>query len=117
MAALNRFISRLGEKGLPFFKLLKKTSKFEWTEEAKEAFESLKAYLNSSPILTPPKKHKDMMLNIAATSMVVSARLSWREEKKKDVCTKYNGQFTKSVRYYQIPKSSTHMCKNYSMPS
>ena len=28
MAALNRFISRLGEKGLPFFKLLKKTYKF-----------------------------------------------------------------------------------------
>ena len=34
MAALNRFISRLGEKVLPFFKLLKKTSKFEWTAEA-----------------------------------------------------------------------------------
>ena len=31
MAALNRFISRLGEKGLPFFKLLKKIDKFEWT--------------------------------------------------------------------------------------
>jgi hypothetical protein len=29
MAALNRFISLLGEKGLPFFKLLKKTGKFE----------------------------------------------------------------------------------------
>jgi hypothetical protein len=29
MAALNRFISRLGEKGLPFFKLLKKMGKFE----------------------------------------------------------------------------------------
>jgi hypothetical protein len=75
MSALNRFISRLSEKGLPFFKLLKKTSKFEWTEEAKEAFESLKAYLTSSPVLTPPKKHKDMMLNIAATSMVVSAAI------------------------------------------
>jgi hypothetical protein len=47
--------------------------KFEWTEEAKEAFKSLKAYLTSSPILTPPKKHKDMMLYIVATSMVVSA--------------------------------------------
>ena len=45
MAALNRFISRLGEKGLPFFKLLKKTDKFEWTEEANEAFKKLKAYL------------------------------------------------------------------------
>jgi hypothetical protein len=28
MAALNRFISRLGEKGLPFFKLLKASEKF-----------------------------------------------------------------------------------------
>ena len=33
MAALNHFISRLGEKGLPFFKLLKKMGKFEWIEE------------------------------------------------------------------------------------
>ena len=47
-AALNRFISRLSEKGIPFFKLLKKTGKFEWTEEANEAFKRLKAYLTSS---------------------------------------------------------------------
>jgi hypothetical protein len=81
MAALNRFISWLGEKGLPFFKLLKKTGKFEWTEEAKEAFESLKAYLTSFPTLTPPKKHEDMMQYITATSMVVSvAIIAKREE-------------------------------------
>jgi hypothetical protein len=73
MAALNHFVSRLNKKGLPFFKLLKKMGKFEWTEEAKEAFKSLKAYLTSSPILTPPKKHEDIMLYIVATSMVVSA--------------------------------------------
>jgi hypothetical protein len=72
ISALNRFISRLGEKGLPFFELLKKTDKFEWTEKAKEAFESLKVYLTSSPILTPPKKYEDMMLYISATSTVVS---------------------------------------------
>jgi hypothetical protein len=74
MAALNRFISRLSKKGLPFFKLIKKTDKFEWTEEAKEAFESLKIYLTSSPILMPPKK-KDMMLYISATSTMVSAAI------------------------------------------
>jgi hypothetical protein len=34
MAALSRFISRLGEKGLPFYKLLKKVDKFQWTTEA-----------------------------------------------------------------------------------
>jgi hypothetical protein len=75
MAALNRFVSRLDKKGLPFFKLLKKMGKFEWTEEAKEAFKSLKAYLTSSPILTPPKKHEDIMLYIVATSMVVRATI------------------------------------------
>jgi hypothetical protein len=58
MVALNRFISRLSEKGLPFFKLLKKMGKFEWIEEAKDAFKKLKAYLISSPILTPPKKYE-----------------------------------------------------------
>jgi hypothetical protein len=34
MAALNRFISKLGERGLPFFKLLKHLEKFAWTPEA-----------------------------------------------------------------------------------
>ena len=42
MAALSHFISRLGEKGLPFFKLLKASKHFEWTEEADEAFTRLK---------------------------------------------------------------------------
>jgi hypothetical protein len=49
--------------------------KFEWIEEAKEAFKSLKAYLTSLPVLTPPKKHEDMMLYIVATSMVVNATI------------------------------------------
>jgi hypothetical protein len=74
-AALNRFISRLDEKGLSFFKLLKKTDKFERREEAKEAFKSLKMYLTSSPILTPLEKNNDMMLYISATSTVVSTTI------------------------------------------
>jgi hypothetical protein len=42
MAVLSRFISRLDVRGLPFFKLLKKQDKFQWTQEAQEAFEDLK---------------------------------------------------------------------------
>ena len=45
MAALNRFLSRLGEQGLPFFKVLKRQDKFEWTTEAAEALENLKHHL------------------------------------------------------------------------
>jgi hypothetical protein len=82
MAALNRFISRLGEKGLPFFKLLKKSGKFKWIEQANEAFEKLKTYLTSSQILTPLKKNEDMMLYITTTNQVVSAVIV--VERKKD---------------------------------
>jgi tagatose-1,6-bisphosphate aldolase len=56
--------------------------KFEWTEEAKEAFESHKMYLTSSPILTPPKKNEDMMLYISATSTVVSAAIVVEREEE-----------------------------------
>jgi hypothetical protein len=38
MAALSRFLSRLGEKDLPFFKLLKASEKFVWSKEADAAF-------------------------------------------------------------------------------
>jgi hypothetical protein len=34
MAALGHFISKLSEKGLPFFKLLKKADKFVWDDKA-----------------------------------------------------------------------------------
>jgi hypothetical protein len=35
MVVLNRFISRLGERGLPFFELLKHHDKFQCIEEVK----------------------------------------------------------------------------------
>jgi hypothetical protein len=39
VAALSRFIARLGEKALPFYALMKKSDKkFEWTEEADAVF-------------------------------------------------------------------------------
>ena len=34
LATLSRFISRLGEQGLPLYRLLKKAERFEWIAEA-----------------------------------------------------------------------------------
>jgi hypothetical protein len=42
LAALSRFISRLGEKTLPLYRLLKKWEHFSWTLEAEEALTKLK---------------------------------------------------------------------------
>jgi hypothetical protein len=56
MAALNRFISKLGERGLPFFKLLKHKGKFVWTPEADQALTQLKDFLSKPLALTAPHK-------------------------------------------------------------
>ena len=54
LAALSHFISGLGEKGLPLYRLLRKTECFTWTPEAQEALDRLKASLTHAPILTHP---------------------------------------------------------------
>ncbi|KAI3451427.1 hypothetical protein Pfo_008092, partial [Paulownia fortunei] len=45
IAALSRFISRSAERSLPFFKILRKADKFEWTEKCQRAFDELKNFL------------------------------------------------------------------------
>jgi hypothetical protein len=72
MAVLNHFISRLGEKGLPFFKLLKASEKFVWSEEANATFTQLKELLTSPLVLIAPQKDDVLFLYVAATDRVVS---------------------------------------------
>jgi ribonuclease HI len=73
LAALSRFISRLGEKGFPLYRLLKKHERFSWTAEAQEALDKLKASLTHAPVLTPPQDGEPLYLYMAATTQVVSA--------------------------------------------
>jgi hypothetical protein len=73
LAALSRFISRLGEKGLPLYRLLKKHERFSWTVEAQYVLDKLKATLAHTPILTPPRGSEPLYLYVAATTQVVSA--------------------------------------------
>jgi hypothetical protein len=75
MAALNRFISRLGERGPPFFKLLKHQEKFVWTPEADQALAQLKEFLSKPPILTAPHRGEKLLLYLAATTHVVSTAI------------------------------------------
>ena len=75
LAALSRFISRLRERTLPFYQLLRKGGKFEWREEARNAFADLKKTLSTPPILAVPKEREPLFLYIASRSSVVSTTL------------------------------------------
>jgi hypothetical protein len=72
MVALSRFISILGERGMPFYKLLQKADGFQWDDQAAVAFIELKQYLNSLPMLVPPKPEEVLLLYVAATDTVIS---------------------------------------------
>ena len=75
VAALSRFISKLGEKALLFYQLMKKTDKFTWTLEARAAFADLKRTLSTPPVLVAPREKERLYLYIAATNQVVSTVL------------------------------------------
>src|SRR4051812_30265955 len=75
LATLNRFISRLGERTLPFYQFLRKGEKFEWTEEARNAFADLKKTLSTPPILAVPKEGEKIYLYVAERNSVVSTTL------------------------------------------
>ena len=79
VAALNRFVSKTNDKCLLFFKVLKKA--FEWTNECQKAFQDLKAYLTTAPLLSPFIPGEELYLYLAMSSYAVSSALV-REERK-----------------------------------
>ena len=86
LASLSRFVSRLGEKALPLYELIKKTDKFVRFGQADEAFAELKKMLATAPILASPLPKEPMLLYVAATNRVVSVvMVVEREEEGKTV--------------------------------
>ena len=79
VAALNKFMLRATNKCLPLFCMLKKS--FEWTTECQQAFEDLKAYLSSPPLLSPSKPREELFVYLAVSSAIVNAALVREEDK------------------------------------
>ena len=73
VAALNRFVSKATDKCLPFFRVLKKS--FEWTDECQKAFEDLKKYFSSPPLLSSSMPGEELYLYIAFSQAAVNAAL------------------------------------------
>jgi phenylalanine-4-hydroxylase len=52
---LNRFISKLAERNLPFFTVLRDSEKVDGGIEQQKAFDDLKNYLKHLPTLSSPE--------------------------------------------------------------
>jgi hypothetical protein len=101
---LNRFISRLAERNLPFFEVLKSAEVFQWGPIQQKAFEELKQYLIELTTLTPPSSEAPLLLYVAASHVAVSVAL---------VQEKQDGQAKKQVSVYFISEVLSPSKKNY----
>ena len=103
VAAFNRFVSKATDKCLPFFRVLRKA--FEWTDECQQAFEDLKAYLASTPLLSPSKPREELYLYLAVSTHTISLALI-REEGKVQKPVYYTNKALRGVeeRYPAMEK-------------
>ena len=76
-----------------------------WTDECEAAFQELKRYLSSPPLLSPSKEGENLYLYLAMSASAVSAALI-REEGKKQLPVYYVSQAFQGVesRYQRIEK-------------
>ena len=67
------------DKCLPFFRTLKRS--FKWTVECQQAFEEVKAYLSSLPLLSRSQPGEELFLYLAVSLAAISAALVKEEER------------------------------------
>src|SRR5664279_3910716 len=112
LAALNRFIARSGDVCFPFFKAMRKSSRFEWTEECDVAFQKVKEYLANPPCLSRPSPGESFVVYLATTGHAVSAALV-REEGKEQRPIYFVSHVLRDAetRYTQIEKAAFALVK------
>jgi hypothetical protein len=80
IASLNRFISKLAERSLPFFTILRGSTKVEWGAEQQKASDDLKSYLEKMPMLSSSKQGQPLILYVSAMHSIVSGALVIKKE-------------------------------------
>lgn len=75
LITLSRFLFKVADKQLPFFRALKRIKNFEWNDDYEEAFRKLKVYLADLPILSTPHSGEVLYLYLAASEDTISSVL------------------------------------------
>lgn len=85
LKALNRFISKLADKSLPLFQMLKgciEKNNFQWTPVAETALRHLKEVLHRFPTLASPISSETLQVYLAASNEAISSVLAVDREGK-----------------------------------
>jgi hypothetical protein len=84
IAALNRFMAKLMERSLPFFKVLRGSSSFEWGSEHQGTFDALKDFVQRLSTLARPQLDQPLILYVFAMHIAVSGALMQEKQISKE---------------------------------
>ena len=84
---IRRFISNLSERMLSFSPLLKLKAdqEFKWGSVQQKAFDEIKEYMKSPPVLVPPQRGKPFKLYMSANNHIIRSALMQEFEGKEYV--------------------------------
>src|SRR5262249_49604435 len=105
---VRRFISQHSQKCRPLYELLKGGAVFDWSKTCQKAFNELKSYLASPPILSPPIPGKPLLLYVSVIDDLVGAVLAQHDEEGKERAAYYLSKL-----FNEAEKKCTAMEKTY----
>jgi hypothetical protein len=109
IVALNRFMAKLAERSLPFFKVLSVSDTVEWGSEKQEAFNALKDYIQNLPMLASPQPCRPRILYVLATDKAVNEALVQERETSEE-----GRKLSYQVLIYIVSEALTRPKKYYS---
>ncbi|RVW61644.1 Retrovirus-related Pol polyprotein from transposon 17.6 [Vitis vinifera] len=81
---ISRFIARLTDICEPIFRLLRKNQPTVWNDDCQIAFEKIKEYLLSPPVLVPPMPGRPLLLYLSVSDMALGCMLAQLDDSGKE---------------------------------
>ena len=103
METITGSIKDYGNLTKPLNELLRKDKKFEWTDEAQQAFDTLKGKFQATPVLQLPDPYKPFMVECDASKYASGAVLQQQDSNRDGhPCTYLLKSFSDTERNYEI---------------
>nr|KYP38827.1 Retrovirus-related Pol polyprotein from transposon 17.6 [Cajanus cajan] len=85
IASLARFLPCMADRSRPIMSLLKKATKFKWTDECESAFQNFKTILTAPPLLAKPDPQLDMIVYLSVSDKAISTVLVQEKTEQRPV--------------------------------
>ncbi|RVW53020.1 Retrovirus-related Pol polyprotein from transposon 17.6 [Vitis vinifera] len=118
---ISRFIARLTDICEPIFRLLRKSQPTVWDDQCQRAFERIREYLLSPPVLATPTPGRPLLLYLSVSDVALGCMLAQLDDSGKDRAIyylskrmlDYETRYVTIERYYLALVWATRRLRHY----